>query len=203
MADEPKQDLRKLRKTKIELAGSQVMEHLIELVKNTDLSYYGMAKRINEVYGLEVTKSDIFRFFQKNCSIIEELKLEQTVLKKIRSDLVLEHVSILIKDIRKLDGELDKLSGEDGKLMEPDKRAHAIANLIDKKGKLLLREARLSGKVTDEKSTSIDKMQVNVFNQVNEEKSEIIRKLKTFEPTQVIDTESRDVTPDENKKTNT
>ncbi len=194
-------DLRKIRQTKVENAGKQVMEHLIELAKTTDLSCAGMALRINEIYGLDINRGDTYNFFNKNSEIIEQLRAEQTALKKLRRDLVLEHVTILIKDIRKLDDEIDKLSGDEGKLLDPDKKAYAIANLIDKKGKLLLREARLSGKLKDDRSTKITKIdQINI--KINEDKSDIIRKIKTFDkenPPKIIDVKAK-VIPNEDKK---
>lgn len=185
----------------VESAGKQVMEHIIELTKTTDLSCFAMAKRINEIYGIELSRHDVYNFFNRNAEIIERIKSEKSTLAQVRRDLVLEHVTILIKDIRALDARIEDLEGDGGKLLEPDKKAYAIANLIDKKGLLLLREARLSGKLHDDRSTKITTIeQVNI--QINEDKSDIIKKIKTFNkenPPKIIDVEAK-VIPDENKE---
>ena len=192
-----------IRGGKVESAGKQVMEHIIELTKTTDLSCFAMSKRINEIYGLELNRYDVYNFFNKNAEIIERIKSEKSTLSQVRRDLVLEHVAILIKDIRTLDDEIDDISGAGGKMIEPDKRANTIANLIDKKGLLLLREARLSGKLHDDRSTKITKIdQVNIL--VDTDKSDIIKKIKSFDKEnlpKVIDVKAK-VTPHENKKSN-
>ncbi len=185
------------KKSKIELAGKQVMEHLLELAKNTDFSYSTMAKRINEIYSLNSTKNDVFYFFRKNKNIIEKLSEEQKSLNEIRAKLYLEHNGVLVKDIKTLDSEIEKLKVED--MMEPDKRAKVIGDLLDKKGRLLLRHARLSGDLNEARATNIEKMQVNVFQKINEEKSDIIRRLKNSDfGENVIDLKSN-----EKKQTNT
>ena len=183
------------KKSKIELAGKQVMEHLMELAKNTDLSYAAMSSRINELYSLKVTKNDVFYFFRKNKDIIDKLAEEQKSLNEVRANLYLEHNGVLVKDIKILDGEVERLLEED--MIEPDKRAKAIGDLLDKKGRLLLRHSRLSGKLDVVPKTKIEKMQVNVFQQINEEKSDIIRRLKKADFGENI----IDVKPNENKQT--
>jgi len=190
-------------KSKIETAGKNVMNHLMELAKTTDLSYDAMAKKINEVYGLDITKMNVYNFFGKNSKIIAEIAQEQKSLSKIRADLFLEHNGALVKDIKTLDKEIERLTDDDqSELLEIDKRAKAVGDLIDKKGRLLLRAARLSGKLDNRYGgTDIQNTQVNIYQQTTEEKSEIMRKLKNFDPKKVIDVKANVVT-DENKKPN-
>ncbi len=176
------QDLRKMRKTEIEVAGKQVMDHLFELLKNTDLSCPAMAERLNKIYALTLTRHDIYRFLRKNSDVIEKLKSEQNMVNKLRGTLVLDYTSAFLKDIRTLDKGIGALEGDEGQMIEPDKKFKVIADLIDKKGKLLVRRARLAGDIMSDKSTNIDKMQVNIYSEANEEKSELIRRLKKFEP---------------------
>ena len=187
------------RKSKIELAGKKVMAHLMQLAKSTDFSYSGMAKRINELYGLELTKTDVAYFFKTNSLVIEDMLQDRKILNKFRADLYLEHNQVLSKDIKLLDAEIERLIGEDGEMIEPDKRGKVVGDLIDKKGRLLLRQARLSGKLKD--GINVEKMQVNIFKQATEEKSEILKRLKKAdfkEEKKIID-----ITPNEDKKTNT
>ena len=189
----------KKRKSKIELAGRKVMTHLVELVKNTDYSYTTMAKRINELYGLELTKSDVVYFFRTNQAIIDSMLEDRKTLNKFRADLFLEHNQVLSKDIQTLNKEIARLVGEESELLEADKRGKVVGDLIDKKGRLLMRQARLSGKLKD--GFNVDKMQVNIFKQVSEEKSEILKRLKKAdfkEEKKVVDVEANEV-----KKTNT
>ena len=185
--------------SKIEKAGENVIEHLIELARTTDLTHAGMAKRINEVYGLDLKRQNVEVFFKVTAKKTQEYLERRKELAELRVKLSLDHREKLVMHARKLDKMIERVDGEDGDLMELDKRANALANLVDKAGKLLLREARLSGKINERGATNIDKMQVNIV-QVSEERSEIIRRLKKFDPEKVVDTEVKDVTPNENKK---
>ena len=54
------------RKSEIELAGKQVMDHLMNLGRSSDMTYPAMAQRINEFYNLEITASQIKHFFKKS-----------------------------------------------------------------------------------------------------------------------------------------
>ena len=94
------------KKSKIELAGKQIMDHLMELAKNTNLSYMAMAKRINELYSIQVTKNDVFYFFRKNESAVNQMVEEQKSLNVIRAGLYLEHNGVMVKDIKILDEEM-------------------------------------------------------------------------------------------------
>ena len=185
----------KTKLSKIEKAGEEVIQHLFELAKTTDLSYNGMADRINEIYKLDITKNNVALFFKTNLDIIDKLAKEQMSLSKVRADLYLDHNATLVKDIKILDNELDIIM-EEGKMVEPDKRAKAIADLIDKKGKLLLRSAKLSGKLIVEKPSSA--VQVNIFNDANKEKSELMKRLKRADFKEEVD--PIDVTPDASKE---
>jgi len=186
------------RKSKIELAGEQVMTHLIELAKSSDMSYSAMSLKINEIYGLKLNKVDVCRFFKKN----GELLIEDPSLEMIRTKIFLNANKELVKDIKKFDSEIEKLSGEEGELLEPDKRAKTIFDGLDKKGRLLLRHARLSGKFGDNgRGNNIGSMtQVNIFQQVDEEKSDIIEALKKVE---FDKEEAIEVNANEIKETNT
>lgn len=168
------------RKSKIELAGDTVVQHIIEMAKTTDLSCNSMASHINKTYpGLNLNKMDISRFFKHNAECVQEIARDKSALSILRADIFLEHNAVMVKDIKILDQEIDKVLSEN---VDVNKRALTIANLVDKKGQLLLRHARLSGKL-DDKSTNIHKMtQVNVFNKGEDEKSEIIQRLKQFSP---------------------
>ena len=168
---------KKKRLTRIEKAGRHIMEHLIELARSTDMSYYQMSARINEIYTLNLTKYDVANFFNNNETALEQLAKEDDKLINFRAKLYLDHNQVLVKDIKMLDDQITKLCGEDGEMMNAGHRAKVIGELIDKKGKLLLRHARLAGKVP-ESTTTIDKMQINVYQQLQEEKSDIIERLK-------------------------
>ena len=179
--------------SKIEKAGEQVIEHLIELARTTDFSHGAMAKRINEIYGLNLTRDNVEAFFKSNAKITQQYLQNRKNLAILRVKLTMDHREQLVTDIRDLNLGIEELKGEEGSLLEIDKKWKQIGDLIDKKGKLLLREARISGKISEKGSTNIDKMQVNIVKQITEEKSEIIRKLKKFEPEKVIDIETKDV----------
>ncbi len=171
----------KTRKSEIELAGQQVMDHLMELGRTSDMSYSAMAKRINELYALKLTPRQVMHFFKTNGEMLLRLAEEQKSLSKIRADLYLEHSGVLVKDIKILDDQIEKLIEEDGDgaMLDADKRARAVSDLIDKKGRLLIRYARLSGKLMDT-NINIEKQQ-NIFMQINDEKSELINRLKKAE----------------------
>ena len=184
----------KTRKSEIELAGQQVMDHLMELGRTSDMSYSAMAKRINELYTLKLTSRQIMHFFKTNGEMLLRLAEEQKSLSKIRADLYLEHSGVLVKDIKILDDQIEKLIEEDGDgaMLDADKRARAVSDLIDKKGRLLIRYARLSGKLMDT-NINIEKQQ-NIFMQINDEKSELINRLKKAEFKEkkvIIDVESQ------------
>ena len=159
------------RKSKIELAGEQVMTHLIELAKSTDLSYSAMAQKINELYGIGLNQMDICRFFQKNNTALIELANENASLSRIRAKLFLDSNKELVMDIKNLNSEINNLI-DGGELLELDKKAKSIGDLIDKKGRLLLRHARLSGTLGDNgRGNKIGSMtQVNIFQQLDEKK---------------------------------
>lgn len=171
----------KTRKSEIELAGQQVMDHLMELGRTSDMSYSAMAKRINEMYALNLTSRQIMHFFKTNGEMLLRLAEEQKSLSKIRADLYLEHSGVLVKDIKILDDQVEKLIGDDGDgaMLDADKRARAVSDIIDKKGRLLIRYARLSGKLMNS-NINIEKQQ-NIFMQINDEKSELINRLKKAE----------------------
>ncbi len=181
------------RKSEIELAGKQVMDHLMELGRSSDMTYPAMAQRINELYSLEITASQIKHFFKTNGEALLKLAEEQKSLSKIRADIYLEHSGVLVKDIKILDDQIEKLidSEGDGGFLEADRRAKAVGDLIDKKGRLLIRYARLSGKLSSDKGTNIEKMQQNIFLQINNDKSELINRLKKaeFKDKKVVDIE--------------
>ncbi len=184
----------KTRKSEIELAGQQVMDHLMELGRTSDMSYSAMAKRINELYTLKLTSRQIMHFFKTNGEMLLRLAEEQKSLSKIRADLYLEHSGVLVKDIKVLDDQVGKLIDDDGEgaMLDADKRARAVSDLIDKKGRLLIRYARLSGKLMDT-NINIEKQQ-NIFMQINDEKSELINRLKKAEFKEkkvIIDVESQ------------
>lgn len=179
----------KPKKSKIELLGKEVVAHLIELAKSTDLSYSAMARRITEKYGGDITIENVKYFFRANANALIKLAEEQKSLSKIRADLFLDYNGALVKDIKVLDKEVEKLLEDE--MLESDKRAKAISDLLDKKGRLLLRHARLSGTLKSQDS----KVQVNIFKQVNIEKSDIIKRLKKVEfKSKIIDV------PNENQK---
>ena len=178
------------RKSKIELAGEQVMKHLMKLAETTDLSYSAMAKKLNEDYnGLDISKENVVHFFRSNAEVIIQLAEEKKSLSKIRAGLYLEHNSVLVKDIKTLDAQITELV--DDTYLETDKKAKALGDLIDKKGRLLLRQARLSGKLTPHSPTIIDKMEVNIYKQMDSEQSELIKRMKKVdfkdEPKKIID----------------
>jgi len=172
------------RPSEIEKAGEQVIQHLLKLARDTDMSYESMAQRINEIYGTNLNKKNISYFFATCPGYLEELTNEQKALNVMRAKVYLEYNGHLVKDIKVLDSEISKVLEDE--FLESDKRAKAIGDLLDKKGRLLLRHARLSGGLKSDKAqTQIDKMQVNVFNRIENQKSEIIEKLKTFKPEKV------------------
>jgi len=181
--------------SKIEKAGEQVVEHIIELARTTDLTHAGIAKRINEVYGLSINKKNVEHFFRSNANITRKYLQNKRSLAILRVKLTMDYREQLVTDIKDLNEGIDSLKGNEGDLLESDKKWKGIGDLIDKKGKLLLRAARLSGKIIEKgnSNTQIDKMQVNIVQQISEEKSEIIRKLKNFDPEKVIDVETEDV----------
>lgn len=171
----------RLNKSKIELAGKGVMNHLMEMGRKTDLSYEAMARKINETYNLDLTRDNICKFFHKNVAAITQLANDRKLLDKIRADLCLDHNAALSKDIKLFDKLIDELGDND--LIEPDAKAKAIGDLLDKKGRLLIRHARLAGKLSDNRGGigHVDKMQVNVYGKDDEEKSDIIKRLKKAE----------------------
>lgn len=186
----------KKRRHKVEIIG--VDAHLLELVRSTDLTYSQMAKRLNERYNLEdkkkLTKANIVNFFRFNVKGLEEMNQANKLLNKARADLYLEHHGVLVSDIKVLDEQIKLLIADE--LLETDKKAKAVADLLDKKGRLLLRHARLSGTLKEDRKVvpTVEKMQVNIFQEINDEKSELIKRLKKAEFNQgeeVIDVESK------------
>ncbi|MCP3684456.1 MAG: hypothetical protein GY861_17465 [bacterium] len=188
---EPKQH--KIRKSKIDLAGEQVVKHLFTLATTTDLSYAAMAKKINELYQLDINKQNVVHFFKTNANMLAIQAEEQKSLGEMRAKTYLEHNGQLTQDIKVLNSEIEKLIGEEGEIMEPDRRAKALGDLIDKKGKLLMRHAKLSGKITE--GAKGDGVQVNI--QINNEKSDIINRLKKAEFKKKAEGEIIDVVPSE------
>jgi hypothetical protein len=185
---------------KVEKAGKEAMGVLFDMVKNSDLSYAAMAKVMDTKFpGFDITKSDVVYFFRTHTQALTTIIEEQKGLNKVRADLYMDSDGTMVKDIKVIDAEVQKLLGEDGYEIEPDKRAKAIANLLDTKGRLLLRRARLNGGLVDPSRTQIDKMEVNVYQQINNEKSDLIQRLRKveFQDAKVIE-----VPAHENKKTN-
>ncbi len=176
-----KQGSARLEKSKIESAGKGVMNHLMEMGQKTDLSYAAMARKINETYGLDITRDNVCRFFHKNVNAIMQLASERKILDKIRADLFLDHTAVLLKDIKLFDKKIQDL--EENEMIEPDVQAKIMGDLMDKKGRLLLRHARLSGRLNDNRAGigTVEKMQVNVYGKDDEEKSDIIKRLKKAE----------------------
>jgi len=171
--------------SKIEKAGKDCMAYLMELAQTTQMPYSAMAKELNKEFNIDVTKHNIYYFFHTNHQAILKLQNQQKAISKIRSNLIVEYHSAFTKDMLRLDQEIDNLSdGIACELMEPDKKAKAIGDLIDKKGRLLLRYARLSGKLDVEKAdrgTKIDNLQINILQKIESEKSDIINRLKKAE----------------------
>lgn len=176
------------RKSEIEKAGKQVMDHLLTLGRTSDLSYPAMAKRINELYALDINERQIMHFFKTNVGALMRLAEEEKTLSQIRAELYLEHSAVLVKDIKILDEQITKLIDDDGpgKYLEVDKKAKTVSDLIDKKGRLLIRHARLSGKLQDQKITNVEKMQ-NIYLEINNQKSELINRLKKADFKETID----------------
>lgn len=181
--------------SKIEIAGEKVINHLLELCKTTDMSYQEMANRVNEIYGTNLNKVNVFEFFKKNQDLTNRYIEEKRSLSTLRAKMNLDYHEELVKDIRELNKGIENLTGDEGMLLEPDKKWKQISDLIDKKGRLLLREARISGKMNKDRdgSTNIDNMQVNVFNQKSDEENEFLKKLKKFEEPKKEKDEDKDV----------
>lgn len=180
------------RISKIERAGEEVIEHLIELARTTDLSHGGMAERINKIYGFDINRQNIEAFFKSNKKITQKYLQNRETLAILRVKLTLDYREQLVSDIRDLNKGIEELKNSE--FLEIDKKWKQIGDLIDKKGRLLLRESRISGKMAPllpPSQTHIDKMQV--VNIINDKKSEIIRKLKNFEPRKIIDIEKEGV----------
>jgi len=179
-----------LKKSKIELAGKDVIDCLIELAKTTDLSYTSMAKKINEAYKLDLNRQNVVHFFKTNVKALIKLAEEQQSLSKVRADLYLEPNKVLVKDIKLLDNEIANLLNDE--FLESDRRAKAIGDILDKKGRLLLRHARLGGKFI--KETPDNKIEFNIFQQINTEKSDVLNRLKKAEfkeDKKIIDIEAK------------
>lgn len=173
---QPKSLMPKYRKTKlskIEKGGESVINHLLELVRNSDLSYIQMAKRINEAYDLSLTKSNVVAFFRTNSQAVDVMLNEEKSLSKIRAKRFLEYNNVLVGDIKSLDKQIVLV--EEDNYMPPDKKAKLIADIIDKKGKLLIRHAKLKGDIKEAPSAQV---QVNIFNKIDQEKSDVIDRLK-------------------------
>lgn len=174
----------KTRKSKIELAGEHVMNHLMRIGRETDLSYSAMAKSINEKYKLDLSKDNVIKFFNKNKDILEKAATEHEQLGKLRAKLYLEHNNSLVHDIKLLNDQIGQLEGDEGKLMDLDKRSKAIRELVDSKGSLLMRYAKLSGKIDTNQGNvqNIENLNIqNIYEKVEEEESDVIKKLKSIE----------------------
>ncbi len=173
-------DIVPIENNKIALAGQGVMDHLFEMFKSKDYSFDTMANRLNEIYSLEFTSKDVSEFFEGNRQIIEKLSNEKKPLNLIRANLHLDHNEHLVKDIKILDESINKIREDD--MLESYVSGKAIGDLIDKKGRLLLRQARMAGDLKNEdkspKIGNVDKMQVNIYNKVDEKQSELLRDLK-------------------------
>ena len=173
-------DIVPIENNKIALAGQGVMDHLFEMFKSKDYSFDTMANRLNEIYSLEFTSKDVSEFFEGNRQIIEKLSNEKKPLNLIRANLHLDHNEHLVKDIKILDESINKIREDD--MLESHVSGKAIGDLIDKKGRLLLRQARMAGDLKNEdkspKIGNVDKMQVNIYNKVDEKQSELLRDLK-------------------------
>lgn len=169
------------RLSKIEKAGEGVVDRLFGLCVDSDLSYGQMAEVLNREFGLvgsgRVSKSNVVYFFRSNRKLLEEFVGERKSLGEVRAGLFLDYNSVLVKDLRLLDDLVGEVVGSD--FLGVDKRARLVGDLLDKKGRLLLRHGRLSGGVKGSKGgVSVDRLQVNVFEQVSEEKSELLKRLK-------------------------
>jgi len=177
---------KKNRLTKIERAGQPVIDKLMMYARESDLSYNEMAKHINEDFKTSITKSNIVHFLKTNKEHFIELMDEEVKLNEIRANLYLEHNKVLTKDIKMIDSEIEKLNEND--MMEDKDRALLISKLLDNKGRLLMRHAKLSGRLESSKQiTNIDKAQINIFNEVEDANSEVIQRLKkaNFETKQI------------------
>ncbi len=160
----------------IEKVDLKVIDKIFELLRTTDLSPQKIADVINSEFSLSFSRTQIHNFMKKQLPQINEETNNLKSLGMARARLYVEHYGALAKDIKMLDKELDILSEEE--MLEPDKRAKAIGDLIDKKGKLLMRNAKLSGKFNGDHGNNIGNMQVNVIQQISEERADIIRQLK-------------------------
>ena len=176
---------KKNRLTKIEIAGKMVIEKVMSYAQNTDLSYTQMAKRLNDEFDTNISKSNIIHFLKSNKNYFIEFATQEKQLNELRADLYLEHNGILVKDIKILDQQIEKLSNDE--LTEIKDKARIIGILLDKKGVLLERHAKLSGKLINDKNfTQIENLQMNVYNQVEKEKSEVIQRLKKAEFVNIV-----------------
>ena len=171
-------DLIVIENNKVAQSGKNVMDHLFELIKTTDMSHEAIAGRLNEIYNLELVAKDVTDFFEGNLEIIENKSVSSHDLNKIRANLHLDHNEHLVKDIKNLDKEITLIQDDD--LLESDKRGKIIGDLVDKKGRLLLRQARLTGKLDDSTKKAqigkVENMQVNIYE--SEKESELLRDLK-------------------------
>lgn len=165
----------KCRKSKIEIAGDHVVQHLVQLVTTTDLSYQQMAKKLNDTYSLDLTKQNIVHFFRSQKEIIDELVVEQKSLAKVRCDMYLEYNTVLVGDIKLLDDQIQKIKEDE--LISSENKAKVIGDLLDKKGKLLIRHARLAGNIIEDSGgMTANNMQINIYGA--DDKSDIINRMK-------------------------
>lgn len=183
------------KKSQLELAGENVMRHLMKLATTTDLSYRLMAEKISDTYSLKISTKMIRSFFENNPIAIKTMIDDQKSLSQIRADIYLEYNTVLVNDIKIMDQQIKKL--EEDEFIETDKKAKGIADLLDKKGRLLLRHARLSGTLQDKKA-GIDKLEVNLYQQINAEKSDVLQRLRKAEFKEKV----VDVKVNEDKKRN-
>ena len=161
------------RKSKIELAGEHVTKHLLKLCKDTDLSYAKMAAKINKLYNLDLTKNNVVHFFRSNTKALELMAQETKSLNMLRAKTFLEHHTVLTKDIKKLEKQIEAI--EDDKEMDNKTKTELIIKLIDQKGKLLIRHGKLKGDIVDKPNAQV---QVNIMQNMQNEKSDLIQRMK-------------------------
>lgn len=164
--------------SEIEKAGEHVMKHILNLFYKTTKTYAQMAEHINEKYNLNLTGDNVAYFFKTNQATIELACNEKSELAKIRAKMILEFNDVLVKDIKIIDEQIEEIKNAYN--IRPFERARAISDLIDKKGKLLLRYEKMCGNIRsgDVVRNKVEYHQTNIINQVSDEKSELISRLK-------------------------
>jgi len=172
---------KKSKKSKIEIAGPHVTKHLMKLGMDGKHTYQAMASRLNEAYNLKLTKSDVVYFFRSNAEAIQTMNADQQLLTRMRAKIHLDHNAILVQDMQRLNKLIEDLDTEE--FMETTDKIKDVTKAIDQRRRILETHARLSGELKEK----IDpKVQVNIIQQINTEKSDIINRLKKAEFNSVI-----------------